>query len=777
MSSAQSVDAVGLSRKAAMSLFRHFALFLVLFSIFSFPALADFKCADGRDPTEYKNCTFGKCGVCPMADNGDAWASPKLEVIYRPNEYYGFIENSLTHTNSAVINSSECAWLAPLIRFCVRAARQAVPANGAVPAIDADPGNENSNKPRLCAYEDSLDAPDGNPDSSPYHKGSKNHIVIRPVGCVDRPIGPLPQMWKNSAWFDNSDFPPTFVEAANSLFESPKVQMQNCRQIAVGGAAVFSGPKTSCNNFDATTMVVEPVVVLNPSSTNNYIDCADADGTHIATSTSISSSTKVYCAFVSKMVPNKVQIRMIAPGDSAATNTADGNAGAFITALSRPGYIPKPTIEQDPASTATEPKIKVTLRGANITLEDDPGYYDSTPLTPQTSSVWPPNKICNYLHQVQFCIGRPCKVGQMVTTFDNGVYRQQCLEYEHKVCIQGYEKAAPYTVVNITNSTTLANNTADQPIGVSPNMSVLKDTNYLNAAATKENNAYLTEKFSKNIWVRKADMPAKCYKRSSDNSTSYCQNYNGTCEVGTPPNCSTYNIENASQAEDLWYINPETHQTRHMNAYESGLCLFTPPEVSERTYTYTGANQTYSVPTNCSEITVEVWGGGAKTRTGTGGVPEDYTGGAGGYATAVITVPAGTASYQYYVGKGGGNIGDGMTVQASGERSWFNSSGYLFGDGGVGVIVGGNYSNAGGAGGGTAPGRVAQSGESGATFHGNYGGIAGPKAWNGARQATGCGPGTTRASFGGGGCGADDTWWGIGGHGQIKVKCTKGMED
>ena len=73
-----------------------------------------------------------------------------------------------------------------------------------------------------------------------------------------------------------------------------------------------------------------------------------------------------------------------------------------------------------------------------------------------------------------------------------------------------------------------------------------------------------------------------------------------------------------------------------------------------QTFSYTGSQQTFTVPSGVSTITIKVWGG----QGGSGGYYSNIsycsTGGKGGYATGDLSVTAGSTVYVYVGGQGEG---------------------------------------------------------------------------------------------------------------------------
>ena len=146
----------------------------------------------------------------------------------------------------------------------------------------------------------------------------------------------------------------------------------------------------------------------------------------------------------------------------------------------------------------------------------------------------------------------------------------------------------------------------------------------------------------------------------------------------------------------------------HTSAYESG----------SQTFSYTGAQQTFTVPSGVSTITIQAYGA-----QGTNG---NSPGGLGGYVVGDLTVTAGNTLYVYVGGRAGFNGGaSGHSNGGSGGgASDVRSGGTAYTDR---VIVaggggGGGYSNTKGNG-GTGGGGTAV----GSNCYGGGGGYGNPK--------------------------------------------------
>ena len=98
------------------------------------------------------------------------------------------------------------------------------------------------------------------------------------------------------------------------------------------------------------------------------------------------------------------------------------------------------------------------------------------------------------------------------------------------------------------------------------------------------------------------------------------------------------------------------------------------------TYSYTGADQSFTVPTGFNNFIAYLWGAGA----GGGGHGPGGRGGVGGYTTGTVTAPAGT-QYAIVVGKGGETRGGGAGPAGSAYGFPGNAGGSGFGGQGGGL--------------------------------------------------------------------------------------------
>ena len=192
-----------------------------------------------------------------------------------------------------------------------------------------------------------------------------------------------------------------------------------------------------------------------------------------------------------------------------------------------------------------------------------------------------------------------------------------------------------------------------------------------------------------------------------------------------------------------------------------------------QTFDYTGSNQTFTVPSGVTSITVEAWGGG-----GAGGGPGSNRnaragGGGAAYVKGTINTTAGT-NYTVVIGRGGANETNNGAVTTFGNASTFSA------DYGRGGGSNGNSPGAAGTAGasvvtGSATGVVKTSGNVGGDRSGSTGGNGGD-----AGNTTGTGGaghsgnnGSSGSAPGGGGAGAGtSSSGGSGGNGRVIVTWT-----
>ena len=179
---------------------------------------------------------------------------------------------------------------------------------------------------------------------------------------------------------------------------------------------------------------------------------------------------------------------------------------------------------------------------------------------------------------------------------------------------------------------------------------------------------------------------------------------------------------------------------------------------------YTGANQTFTVPSGLSTLTFKAWGAGG----GSGG-DGNANGGGGGFVQEDISVTAGE-TLNVKVGGGGQRIADGASRKGGGGgwTSIDRSGTFLAGAGGGGG-AGDSTTTPGGAGGGTtgSAGGGPAAGGGGPQSAGGAAGTGGTagSAGTGGRAKTGSAVDATGGYNGGGDGDGDNTSWTAGGGG------------
>ena len=204
-----------------------------------------------------------------------------------------------------------------------------------------------------------------------------------------------------------------------------------------------------------------------------------------------------------------------------------------------------------------------------------------------------------------------------------------------------------------------------------------------------------------------------------------------------------------------------------------GQLFYPAAQLVTTTFTYTGADQIFTVPAGITSLTIYMWsaaGGGVTSINGA------FKGGAGAYVQGTITVSSQT--YTVIVGGGGAVSGASITTNAykNGGAALNNDAAYLEGGGGgrsglqlngVNLIAVGAGGGAGGSGNGGAGGITSGSNGSGSST--NYGlggtqsagGAAGTGTYNTASPGTQYGGGNAPTTGVGGGGG--DGFYGGGG--------------
>ncbi len=199
-------------------------------------------------------------------------------------------------------------------------------------------------------------------------------------------------------------------------------------------------------------------------------------------------------------------------------------------------------------------------------------------------------------------------------------------------------------------------------------------------------------------------------------------------------------------------------------------------------YTYTGAVQTFHVPSGVTSVVIKAWGAGGGGRCGWGGDRGSHGGGGGGFAqarvpvvqgeTLAIVVGGGGGGFSWDTGSAGGFGGGGD----GGDSTWAGFGGgggsevargstslvVAGGGGGAGDRCGGaGYGGPGGGGnGGIEEGGSSTAGTGASTGAGGIAGLGGSGGTDGARGQGGLG---NSGGYGGGGGGGGGYFGGGGG--------------
>jgi hypothetical protein len=195
-----------------------------------------------------------------------------------------------------------------------------------------------------------------------------------------------------------------------------------------------------------------------------------------------------------------------------------------------------------------------------------------------------------------------------------------------------------------------------------------------------------------------------------------------------------------------------------------GAVAETPMAENSVVYEHTGAVQTFEVPDNVEEVTIETIAGGGAGGGASGG-------GAGGMVTATFPVIPGTV-YNVYVGGQGSspfggfpNGGNGGTANNDGDggggASYVIEAGADLGSGGVGGFLEGGDGNVGQGATQSAPGAGGGGGDSGDTDGVGFGGDGQSSGPSPVSEGGGGGGG-----YHGGGAGGNSTGQGSGGGGS-----------
>lgn len=723
---------------------------------------ADPKCDDGSKAVQAPDKCVGSevfCGVCPS--NSSTYLDPKVQVIYK--------DAILTH--KATLSVNECKWTYFVgfpIRVCARRASAGKYGNPA-------------NFPQLCAYEDPMDGMDTDPLSSPFHKNvpyddgltvaqtaligtsvglgagvvaasfagpllpiivglgagvgalvgaimeNFNHVVIRELGCVPMPIGPMPPSFCNNCWDRNALPDPSLFMASTSTFLKPSTILRICK--VDNGDGTFSVEKCNSDKEYSTNLIED--VLLTPKAPDSYnpdspllpasgkcpygddkycgeyivdsIDPVNPRYVPVYNDCKESSDGREFCAKITVEQPEKIcfyQEKTITLLFGSINNEK------FLGCIPRPGYMRKPKVES--VGSFSEPAIKLSYEdGQSIILKEDPGLYKKPPFRSDEYK----GQTCKFMHQIEFCTHRQCNSWNK-DSYGNPI----CEIFDPKVCMTGYSTSPLVAVSNPTTTSPMG-----EIINSKPNIYLQAGTIFNNSEANKEGAGNLKESFEIPVWVYD---PAYCYQRDA---AGRCINYSGMCKSNTEPDfingvCINYKNDYSSAfaikpgstntilatnyTEDPYFINPSLGMVRPMQAEESNMCvgiplppgnsfIYTNPNPAESGISYviydeksnseilqsaSGISPTslsinykpvskqyeYTVPSMCNKMQFEITGSGSAGRWKSSGdaSSEEHPGGGGAYIKGTISVTPGEKLY-VRVARGGGDYDKGESGELS----------------------------------------------------------------------------------------------------------------
>ena len=216
-------------------------------------------------------------------------------------------------------------------------------------------------------------------------------------------------------------------------------------------------------------------------------------------------------------------------------------------------------------------------------------------------------------------------------------------------------------------------------------------------------------------------------------------------------------------------------ETAYVDDVRVGVYYDEPSPARVATFTYTGAVQTFQVPTDATSIVIKAWGAGGGGRCGWGGGAGSHGGGGGGFVqarvpalpgeTLTVVVGGGGGGFAWNTGSPGGFGGGGD----GGDSTWagFGSGGrsevgrgseplvVAGGGGGAGDRCGGAGNGGAGGGGNASPTEFGTptGGTGGSTESGGIAGLGGDGGTDGTRGQGGRGQSGGDGGGGGGGGG------------------------
>jgi hypothetical protein len=617
------------------------AILFAAFLLFSPSSFAAEPCEGKESVTS--NCLIGLVGKCIVCEAPESnWEHPRIDVYYKT---WLSVLFGVGWYSPMSLEDGQCDDRVAM-RFC---ARRAFPGYEKDGTAENNYGNKTgaTNNPRvqLCAYEDPLDGMDTTWGSSPYHHNTPNeamanstspavygavfggfgalvggivgaimakhnHVVVTDLGCVELPVAKGPPPFCNNCWHTKYTMPPFIGLGYESTFFDPKVTLNFCfKNKTVKGIATKESVKCEINK---TTKEITPnlnTITLSPVGPS-YKAAKAVNFTYNQNGEEVRDQRE-FSAEISTGNPSQICVFM--------TKNISGTEIAPVAqgCVQRPGYMPMPLMSRSPASTIEEPRISVTFKE---------GSSEKIEVSQSTANL---NNACKTLNQITICAERKCIDGGDASL-------GSCTTWDDKVCLIGYNTVPLVVADGIKNIPIAA--------GVKPpnNIMRVKDTllenKYAYPEVGKKGEADQFPKikllkdalFYENPGCDKMDEDGKCIKRN-----------------GVAVTKDDYYI-------DSDFIDSEKRVPkqvlRQLTPEELGLCIPNPVDADVMVKTKAGT-YVYSVPKNCKQIKVELWGAGAGGTTG-GATGDDHGGGAGGYVSALATAKDGD-KFDVIVGAGG----------------------------------------------------------------------------------------------------------------------------
>jgi hypothetical protein len=555
-----------------------------------------------------------------------------------------------------------------------------------------------------------------------------NHVVWRDIGCVNFPLAPHPPAFANGAFFGNVPHP-TVTVAPGATFEEPTLQLRVCQN----PLSIPAGQGVVCNPTDTANNQTVATYTVTPRKDSLYEDC-------VANANALSGHNKVSaikaCKYESCVVPSQIGRQYCATvqthtPDKVCLYHKDGDRYHYVKCVDRPGFMPIPEVSAPHDSERGAPVIRVRLgSGAavqTVDLTEDAGKY-TFPADPDPD--WTADQ--GVLHQVPVRAVRECiaRSTDRSTAPDYNpanpalsVLPTACVQWQSKVCLDGYE-SAPMVAINSATESIL-----DVP----------------------KNNFYAAGSTIPNTVGPDISLDIDAY---------------------------AYVADPANPANNLTSV---TEVLRPLSPRELDLCVPIPP--SDVVYEYATGTRTFTVPDNCEQIDVRLIGGGGSGHAKQGDDGRCLTHFSGGAAAnghwRIEVNPGETLTVFVGSGSNAGSVHGQDTYLARGGSRIVTAGGgfgqYLA-EPGISMFFGGADSSAENGGRRTIhmPGIVTERADSRDGEHGkcNWGlGASGP---GGGTHVRSCRHGSRSSTAGSGGCTYDehdDEPWEYGGHGRAFINC------